>query len=136
MSIAPISSNISSLIQEALSAGNAAPGKFPTTDNPGVQFGQTLANQIAQQGAPAAAGQTVQAQAPGTYKSVMLQMIDDTNKAQMNAQHAVDGVVKNDGTSLHTAIIAMEEAGVSFQLLATMRDKIVEGLQEMMRMQI
>lgn len=63
-------------------------------------------------------------------------MIDDTQKLQANAKTAVQNVIQGDGSSLHTAIIAMEEAGVSFQLLAEMRNKIVEGMQEMMRMQV
>ena len=34
------------------------------------------------------------------------------------------------------SMIAMEEASISFQLLTEMRNKIVESLQELMRMQI
>ena len=37
---------------------------------------------------------------------------------------------------LHQAMIAMEEASVSFQLMVEVRNKLLESYQELMRMQI
>jgi flagellar hook-basal body complex protein FliE len=37
---------------------------------------------------------------------------------------------------LHQAVIAMEEANVSFQLMVEVRNKLLESYQEIMRMQI
>ena len=37
---------------------------------------------------------------------------------------------------LHQAMIAMQEAGVAFQLMVEVRNKLLEGYQELMRMQI
>jgi flagellar hook-basal body complex protein FliE len=38
--------------------------------------------------------------------------------------------------SLHQAMIAMEEASVSFQLMVEVRNRLLESYQELMRMQI
>ena len=38
--------------------------------------------------------------------------------------------------TMHQAMIAMEEASVSFQLMAEVRNKLLESYQELMRMQI
>jgi len=37
---------------------------------------------------------------------------------------------------LHQAVIAMEEASVSFQLMVEVRNKLLEAYQELMRLQI
>jgi flagellar hook-basal body complex protein FliE len=41
-----------------------------------------------------------------------------------------------DKASLHQAVIAMEEANVSFQIMVEVRNKLLEAYQELMRMQI
>ena len=38
--------------------------------------------------------------------------------------------------NLHQAMIAMQEASVAFTLMVEMRNKLVEGYQEIMRMQV
>ena len=38
--------------------------------------------------------------------------------------------------NLHQAMIAMQEASVAFSLMVEMRNKLVEGYQEVMRMQV
>mgnify|MGYP001598294705 CR=1 FL=1 len=105
-----------------------------------ASFQETLAAQISGQ-ATAAFGSQVPAAAGGVSASsgaggVVNQMVRDTQERQASARQAVQGVVQGEGNSLHGAMIAMEEAGVSFQLLVEMRNKIVESLQELMRMQI
>jgi flagellar hook-basal body complex protein FliE len=62
--------------------------------------------------------------------------IQDVQQMQMKAAQASQKVAQGDGAALHQSMIAMEEASVSFQLLVEMRNKIVESLQELMRMQI
>jgi flagellar hook-basal body complex protein FliE len=63
------------------------------------------------------------------------QMVGDVARVQNHAADAAQEVMEGKG-SLHSAMIAMEEAGVSFQLLVEARNKVVESLQELMRMQI
>ena len=49
-----------------------------------------------------------------------------------------DSVLALEGNqeALHQAVIAMEEASVSFQLMVEVRNKLLEAYQEVMRMQI
>ena len=61
--------------------------------------------------------------------------------AQVNGQLvAVDremqGVALGSGQSLHQFMINMEEAKISFQLLAQVRNRLLESYQEVMRMQV
>lgn len=63
-------------------------------------------------------------------------LIGDVNARQGVAGEAVRGLIGNQGVSLHQAMIAMEEASVSFQLMVEVRNKLLESYQELMRMQV
>jgi flagellar hook-basal body complex protein FliE len=52
------------------------------------------------------------------------------------AGDSVRGLVTQQGVPLHQAMIAMEEASVSFQLMVEVRNKLLESYQELMRMQV
>ena len=136
MNITPVSSSMLEAAQkalqqtESLTSAQQLHGKSPL-----VSFGETLAAHIHDQATVALHPQNVSAAPPSTYRSVALQMIENTQNLQTNASQEVQRVLQGDG-SLHNAMIAMEEAGVSFQLLVEMRNKIVESIQELMRMQI
>ena len=52
------------------------------------------------------------------------------------ASDAVQGVLTGQGVPLHRAMLSVEEANVSFQLMVEVRNKLLESYQELMRMQI
>lgn len=63
-------------------------------------------------------------------------LVGEVSAKQANAGDSVRGLITNQGVSLHQAMIAMEEASVSFQLMVEVRNKLLEGYQELMRMQV
>ena len=71
-----------------------------------------------------------------SFSSVLGKLISDVNQKQSAASAAVDGLQSGQGVPLHQAVIAMEEANVSFQLMVEVRNKLLDSYQEMMRMQI
>jgi flagellar hook-basal body complex protein FliE len=71
-----------------------------------------------------------------SFGSIFGQLISDANAKQNAAVEAVTGLQGGQNVSLHQAVIAMEEANVSFQLMVEVRNKLLESYQEMMRMQI
>jgi flagellar hook-basal body complex protein FliE len=72
----------------------------------------------------------------GQASNVVTGMIQDVQHMQSRAEGITKNVLEGKSESLHSAMIAMEEASVSFQMLVEMRNKIVESLQELMRMQV
>jgi flagellar hook-basal body complex protein FliE len=74
--------------------------------------------------------------AGGSFGSILGNLISDVNQKQNAANAAVDGLQSGAGVPLHQAVIAMEEANVSFQLMVEVRNKLLDSYQEMMRMQI
>jgi flagellar hook-basal body complex protein FliE len=88
-------------------------------------------------GAPGAAGGVQPASAPGaTFENTLGRLIGEVNGRQAAAGEAVTGLVTGGNVPLHQAVIAMEEASVSFQLMVEVRNKLLESYQELMRMQV
>jgi flagellar hook-basal body complex protein FliE len=56
-------------------------------------------------------------------------------KQNISAQ-AVSALQSGQTVPLHQAVIAMEEANVSFQLMVEVRNRLLDSYQEIMRMQI
>ncbi len=73
---------------------------------------------------------------PTTFGHLAQQMIRDVNEKQQVAGHLVRDVLAGGPTPVHEALIATEEASVSFQMLTEVRNKVVEAYQEVMRMSV
>lgn len=58
------------------------------------------------------------------------------NSGLVKADHEVQQVALGEGANLHEVMIHLEEAKLSFQLLAQVRNKMLEAYQEVMRMQV
>jgi flagellar hook-basal body complex protein FliE len=76
------------------------------------------------------------AAAGGSFGDLFGRMVQEVSAKQQHAAEAARGLQAGDPISLHQAVIAMEEASVSFQLMVEMRNKLLEAYQELMRMQI
>jgi flagellar hook-basal body complex protein FliE len=71
-----------------------------------------------------------------SFGNVLGRLLGEVNEKQAVAGEAVNGLLAGKEVSLHQAMIAMEEASVSFQLMVEVRNKLLESYQELMRMQI
>jgi flagellar hook-basal body complex protein FliE len=74
--------------------------------------------------------------ADGSFGNVLGGLVKDVNAKQVAAADTVKGLLSGEQVSLHQAMIAMEEASVSFQLMVEVRNKLLESYQELMRMQV
>ena len=70
------------------------------------------------------------------FGSLLGQLVEGVNDKQLAAGQTVSGLLGGQNVSLHQAMLAMEEANVSFQLMVEVRNKLLEAYQELMRMQI
>src|SRR5713226_207590 len=71
-----------------------------------------------------------------SFGSTLGQLVQDVSAKSAAANQAVTGLLAGQNAPLHQAVIAMEEAGVSFQLMVEVRNKLLEAYQELMRMQV
>ena len=81
--------------------------------------------------APAA----VQAPAPG-FGAWFAQEVDAVNTSMVKSEADIARLVTGETQSLHEVMMHMEEAKLSFQLLAQVRNRLLEAYQEVMRMQV
>ncbi len=88
------------------------------------------------QPAPTGASAVTTVGEPTTYGHLVQQMVRDVNSVQQTAGEKVRDVLQGGPTSVHEAMIAVEESNVSFMMLSEMRNKLVESYQEVMRMQV
>ena len=71
-----------------------------------------------------------------SFGSMFGRMVDEVNAKQSAASQAIQSLQSGGNVSLHQAVIAMEEANVSFQLMVEVRNRLLESYQEIMRMQM
>jgi flagellar hook-basal body complex protein FliE len=74
--------------------------------------------------------------ASDTFSDTLHQFVSEVNSKQAAAGDATKGLLSGSGVSLQQAMIAMEEASVSFQLMVEVRNKLLDSYQELMRMQV
>jgi flagellar hook-basal body complex protein FliE len=76
------------------------------------------------------------AEPAGSFSNVLSQMVGEVNDKQNAASSQVQGLLSGQNVSVHQAMISMEEAHLSFQLMVQVRNKLLDSYQELMRMQI
>jgi flagellar hook-basal body complex protein FliE len=73
---------------------------------------------------------------PTTWGHMVQQMVMDVNNQQQNAAAKVNDVLRGGPTPVHEAMIATEQASLSFEFLAEVRNKITDAYQQVMQMQV
>ena len=69
------------------------------------------------------------------FHEVLHSAIDDIQQLEGQAGQKVAGVLAGNGEDVHSALIAVEKADLSFQLMMQVRNKIISAYQEISRMQ-
>jgi flagellar hook-basal body complex protein FliE len=71
-----------------------------------------------------------------SFQGFLGNMVGDVSAKQAAAGEAMKEVMTGGNVPLHQAMIAVQEASVSFQLMVEVRNKLLESYQELMRMQV
>ncbi len=71
----------------------------------------------------------------GNFLSTLEQSMNAVEGAQGEAENQVAQLLNGQGADLHTAMIAVEKADLSFQLMMQVRNKIVQAYQQVSNMQ-
>ena len=71
-----------------------------------------------------------------SFSSLLGKMVSDVNAQQLSSTQSVNALQSGANVPLHQAVISMEEANVSFQLMVEVRNRLLESYQEIMRMQM
>lgn len=74
------------------------------------------------------------AQAP--FSEQLLAEISSANSKLVSAEGALQELAAGRSNNIHHVMLALEDAKLSFQLLIQVRNKLLEGYQDILRMQI
>jgi flagellar hook-basal body complex protein FliE len=109
---------------------------------PAERLNQILANQKQLQGGPDSVGSDritgqgfVKPEGPSfgdTFKS----MVNSVNDMQVESKDLATRFIAGEVDDVHDAMVSMEKASLSFQFMVEVRNRLVEGYQEIMRMQV
>jgi flagellar hook-basal body complex protein FliE len=88
-----------------------------------------IADKITPAGATDASGS-------GGFLDTLKSAIGKANDVQIQANQAVDALVTGQTQDLHGAMVALQQADVSFQLMMQIRNKLVTAYEEIQRMQV
>ena len=77
-----------------------------------------------------------QSSQPGGFQSVLQGAIQNIEAANGNADDSVQKFLTGQNEELHSAILAVQQASIAFDLGLQVRNKVVDAYQEIMRMQM
>ncbi len=70
------------------------------------------------------------------FSNVLEKMINKVNEDHKTGEKAVENFVSGKDTNLHSTLISLEKADISFQLMMKVRGKLMEAYHEVMRTQV
>jgi len=84
---------------------------------------------------PSAKKNQVQEGQEKSFGEMMMNSINEVNSLKKEADQAIQDLAIGRG-GIHETMIAMEKAGVSFQLVMQVRNKVIEAYETIMRMSV
>jgi flagellar hook-basal body complex protein FliE len=74
--------------------------------------------------------------APGDFASWLTQSLDGVNQQLVQADHGLQSLATGEAQNLHQVMISLEQARVGIQLLAQVRNRLLDAYQDVMKMQV
>lgn len=85
---------------------------------------------------PAVMGPTAAVTQPADFGAWFAREVGAVNATLIKSDNDVKKLAAGEAVSLHDVMIHMEEAKLSFQLLAQVRNRLLDAYQEVMRMPV
>ena len=76
-----------------------------------------------------------QAAAGAGFKDVLTDLVHQVDTLQKNADASINGLATGATTNVHDVTIKMAEAGVAFDLMMQVRNKLLDAYQQIIKMQ-
>lgn len=72
----------------------------------------------------------------GSFKDVLTEAVGEVQRLQTEADATIKKLVAGEIKDVTEAMVAVEKADVAFQTMMTVRNKMVQAYEEIMRMQV
>ena len=70
------------------------------------------------------------------FSDLVKDFAKDVNDLQLQAGHSIDMLATGQAADVHQVMVAVEEAGIARDMMLEIRNRILEGYQELIRMQV
>lgn len=70
------------------------------------------------------------------FQNILKDSLDKLNEKQVEADNITNDFISGKNVEVHQMMLGMEEAKMSLQLAIQVRNKVVEAVQELTRMQL
>lgn len=84
---------------------------------------------------PTRSGEQNQAESAVPFKDMLKGLVEQVDSLQKQADASIEGLVTGETRNVHDVVLKLEEAGIAFELMMKVRDKLVDAYQQVMRMQ-
>lgn len=78
----------------------------------------------------------VDAPATRDFKSILIQSLEEVNRLQSDADAGVQRLLTGETDNVAEVLAAVNKAGIAFDLLMEIRNKLTEAYQEIKQMQV
>lgn len=70
-----------------------------------------------------------------SFQQVLGDLVREVNGLQQDANRSIEGLVTGETQNVHDVTARMAEAGIAFDLMMEVRNKLLDAYQEILRMQ-
>ena len=71
-----------------------------------------------------------------SFKNILTGYLDEVNTLQHDAESQIQRLIAGETEDVHEVMEAMDDAETAFEMMMEIRNKLISGYQEVMRMQI
>lgn len=70
------------------------------------------------------------------FGDLLKQALQEVNQASTQSEEEARNLMTGEGADMHTAMLAVQKADLSFQMMMAVRSKLIDAYREVMRMQM
>lgn len=70
------------------------------------------------------------------FGAILKQALQEVDAAQHTSEQEARNLMSGEATDMHTAILAVQKADVSFQMMMAVRSKLIDAYRAVMQMQM
>ncbi|NLY50990.1 MAG: flagellar hook-basal body complex protein FliE [Firmicutes bacterium] len=70
------------------------------------------------------------------FRDLLAASLNEVNRLQLDAEDKTRQLISGEDIELHQVMLAAEKASLALELTQTLRNKVIEAYQEIMRMQV
>ena len=83
-----------------------------------------------------ASGQAASSADGANFGDILKQALQEVNDVQSTADQEARNLMTGEATDMHTAILAVQKADVSFQMMMAVRSKLIDAYRQVMQTQM